>query len=122
MIPDIQKTAALVQEIVASSKEQDTGASQINSALLQLDTVVQQNAASSEELASTAEELSAQAMRSLEKVSYFRLEGAMVDSHQADTSPRATTKKLKKGASNGTNDRRNLAIVPLSVDNAFDEF
>ncbi|MBI5559136.1 MAG: HAMP domain-containing protein, partial [Deltaproteobacteria bacterium] len=43
MLPDIQKTAELVQEISASSKEQDSGAEQINKAIQQLDQVIQQN-------------------------------------------------------------------------------
>ncbi len=60
LVPDIQKTAELVEEISASCNEQDTGAEEINKAIQQLDTVIQQNASASEELASTAEELSAQ--------------------------------------------------------------
>ncbi|MEW5816665.1 MAG: methyl-accepting chemotaxis protein, partial [Spirochaetota bacterium] len=60
IIPDIKKTAELVQEISAASNEQNTGAEQVNKAILQLDQVIQQNAASSEELASTAEELATQ--------------------------------------------------------------
>jgi methyl-accepting chemotaxis protein len=61
IVPDIKKTAELVQEINAASKEQSTGATQINQALQQLDQVIQQNSAVSEEMASTSEELSAQA-------------------------------------------------------------
>lgn len=61
MIPDIRKTAQLVEEISAASDEQTTGADQINRAIAQLDTVIQQNASSSEELSSTAEELSSTA-------------------------------------------------------------
>ena len=41
--PDVQRTADLVQEISAACREQDTGASQINKALQQLDSVIQQN-------------------------------------------------------------------------------
>ncbi|MDA3951233.1 MAG: methyl-accepting chemotaxis protein, partial [Spirochaeta sp.] len=52
IIPDIQKTAELVQEISASSGEQNSGADQINQALMQLDQVVQRNASASEEMAS----------------------------------------------------------------------
>src|ERR1039457_6769200 len=37
LVPDIQKTAELVQEITAASKEQDTGAEQINKALVELE-------------------------------------------------------------------------------------
>ncbi|SDE62134.1 HAMP domain-containing methyl-accepting chemotaxis protein, partial [Desulfuromonas thiophila] len=61
MVPDIQRTAELVQEIAAASKEQDTGAEQVNKAIQQLDQVIQQNASASEEMASTSEELSSQA-------------------------------------------------------------
>ena len=61
LVPDIQKTADLVQEISASSREQDSGAEQINKAILQLDEVIQQNASASEEMASTSEELAGQA-------------------------------------------------------------
>ncbi len=76
IVPDIRKTAGLVQEILASSKEQDSGTGQINSALSQLDKVVQQNAAAAEELSSTAEELSSQAAQCLDVMAYFRLQRA----------------------------------------------
>ncbi|MRR38409.1 methyl-accepting chemotaxis protein, partial [bacterium] len=42
IVPDIQRTAELVQEISAACREQDTGAEQINKAIQQLDTVIQQ--------------------------------------------------------------------------------
>lgn len=61
MVPNIQKTASLIQEISAASLEQSSGTDQINQAMQQLDTVIQQNAGASEEMAATAEELSAQA-------------------------------------------------------------
>jgi methyl-accepting chemotaxis protein len=56
MVPSIRKTADLVQEIAAASSEQATGVSQINSAIGQVSQTLQQNAAASEELSSTAEE------------------------------------------------------------------
>ncbi|HEX8947535.1 MAG TPA: methyl-accepting chemotaxis protein, partial [Dissulfurispiraceae bacterium] len=61
LVPDIQKTAELVQEISAASNEQNSGAEQINKAIQQLDQVIQQNASASEEMASTSEELASQA-------------------------------------------------------------
>ncbi|PKN21502.1 MAG: methyl-accepting chemotaxis protein [Deltaproteobacteria bacterium HGW-Deltaproteobacteria-3] len=61
IMPDIQKTATLVQEIAAASVEQSAGIDQISEGMQQLDTVVQQNSSVSEEMAATAEELSAQA-------------------------------------------------------------
>lgn len=73
MVPDIQKTAELVQEIAAASNEQDSGAQQINKAIQQLDSVVQQNASASEEMASTSEELSSQAETLMSTMSFFRV-------------------------------------------------
>lgn len=73
IVPDIRKTAELVQEINASSAEQNTGADQINQALQQLDQVIQQNASASEEMSSTAEELSAQAEQLRETISFFKI-------------------------------------------------
>jgi methyl-accepting chemotaxis protein len=76
LVPDIQKTAELVQEITASSKEQSGGADQINSAIQQLNQVVQQNAGAAEEMASTAEELSSQADQLQATISFFRIDGS----------------------------------------------
>nr|WP_304611211.1 methyl-accepting chemotaxis protein [Salidesulfovibrio brasiliensis] len=73
MVPDIKRTAELVQEISTATAEQSVGASEINKALQELDTVVQQNAAESEEVASTSENLSAQATQLQENVSFFKL-------------------------------------------------
>jgi methyl-accepting chemotaxis protein len=73
LIPQIQSTADLVQEITMSSEEQARGAEQINSALQQLDSVIQQNASASEELASMSEELNSQADMMRDSISYFSL-------------------------------------------------
>jgi len=75
ILPDIQRTAELVQEISASSKEQDSGAEQINKAIQQLDKVIQQNASAAEEMASTTEELSSQAEQLKSSISFFSLDG-----------------------------------------------
>jgi len=71
LVPDIQRTAELVQEISAASKEQDTGAEQINKALQQLEQVIQQNASASEEMASTTEELTGQSDQLVSALSFF---------------------------------------------------
>ena len=83
MVPDIQRTAELVQEIAAASKEQDTGAEQVNKAIQQLDQVIQQNASASEEMASTAEELSSQAEQLQHTIAFFK-----VDHNSAGAAPR----------------------------------
>lgn len=74
LVPDIQKTAELVEEISAASREQDTGADEINRALQQLDQVVQQSAASSEEMASTSEELASQSDQLRQTMNFFKLD------------------------------------------------
>jgi len=73
MVPEIKKTATLVQEIAASSMEQKTGADQVNSAVNQLSQVTQQNAAASEEMATSSEEMSTQASQLRELIAFFRI-------------------------------------------------
>ena len=72
IVPDIQRTAGLVGEITAASREQSEGTEQLTRAVQQLDRVTQQNAASAQELSATAEELSAQAQALQNSVAFFR--------------------------------------------------
>ena len=72
LIPEIKKTAELVQEISASSSEQENGVEQINTAIIQLDSVIQTNASSSEELAATASQLQNMAEKLNDTLSQFR--------------------------------------------------
>jgi len=74
ILPDVQKTSELVQEISAASREQDAGAGQINKALSQLDQVIQQNAASAEEMSSTSVELAGQAKALQEAIAFFKVD------------------------------------------------
>ena len=74
MLPNIRRTSELVQEINAASREQDSGAGQINKAIQQLDQVIQQNASAAEEMASTAEELSSQAEQLQGSVAFFTID------------------------------------------------
>lgn len=73
LVPEIRKTADLVQEISAASIEQDRGSQQINQALMQLDQVIQQNASSSEELTSTSESLANQAASLSNAMLFFKI-------------------------------------------------
>ena len=73
IVPEIEKTTRLVQEITASTNEMNNGASQVNSSVQQLNQVTQQNASSSEEMASNAEELSSQADQLKKLVGFFKL-------------------------------------------------
>jgi methyl-accepting chemotaxis protein len=77
IVPDIRKTADLVQEIASASTEQTVGTDQIGKAMTQLDNVIQQNASASEEMASMAEELSGQAVQLSDAMSFFKLAGSV---------------------------------------------
>ncbi|MBS2100658.1 methyl-accepting chemotaxis protein [Carboxylicivirga linearis] len=70
IVPDIQETSRLVEEIATASKEQQSGVDQVNMAVQQLSMVTQQNASSSEEMAGSAEEMAAQAA-DLERITQF---------------------------------------------------
>ncbi len=97
LVPDIKKTAELVQEISVASREQDSGVNEINTALQQLDQVVQQSAASSEEMASTSEELAAQSQQMSETMSFFRVDSNTADRAPANAStPKSQTKHERR--------------------------
>ena len=76
MVPSIKKSSDLVQEIAAASEEQTSSVGQVNTAMVQLNQLTQQNASSSEELAATAEEMSGQAENLQQLVAFFKVEGA----------------------------------------------
>jgi methyl-accepting chemotaxis protein len=78
LVPDIKKTAELVEEISAACREQDIGADQINQAIQQLDKVIQQNAGASEQMSATSEELAAQAEQLQSSIAFFRIDGSHV--------------------------------------------
>jgi len=83
IVPSINKTSDLVQEISAASEEQSSGVGQINSAMGQLNTITQQNASSSEELSATAEEMSCQAQQLQSVMNFFKITAQMTNSPNA---------------------------------------
>jgi methyl-accepting chemotaxis protein len=85
LIPEIEKTAKLVQEIAAASMEQSSGSDQVNTAIQQLNQVTQQNAAASEEMATSAEELSSQAEQLKEIIGYFKIDNRRITKFQAES-------------------------------------
>jgi methyl-accepting chemotaxis protein len=95
IVPDIQKTADLVQEISSASNEQNTGADQIHKAIEQLDQVIQQNASASEQMASTSEELLSQAEQLQSTIAFFRTDDRDKSVSQAKTGPREHGERSK---------------------------
>ncbi|MFM2482517.1 methyl-accepting chemotaxis protein [Celerinatantimonas sp. YJH-8] len=92
LVPNIQQTADLVQEISASAIEQNKGAAEINTAIQQLDQVVQQSAAAAEEMASTSEELSAQAEQMNSTMEFFKVDMQLHHRSTSSASRPATNK------------------------------
>jgi methyl-accepting chemotaxis protein len=95
IVPSIQKTADLVQEISAASSEQNSGVGQINGAINQISQAVQQNAAAAEELASTSEEVNAQALELQSMMAFFTL--AEEKGQHAKVQQRAVPRVSPKG-------------------------
>ncbi|MDR3553406.1 MAG: methyl-accepting chemotaxis protein [Syntrophobacteraceae bacterium] len=100
IVPDIQKTVDLVQEISSACNEQNSGANQINKALQQLDQVIQQNAAASEEMASTSEELQSQAAQLQGSMEFFK-----VANREGAKSARSTAAGLRQAPERNGNGR-----------------
>lgn len=95
IVPEIEKTAKLVQEIAAASTEQSSGAEQVNSAIQQLNLITQQNAAASEELATSSEELAGQADQLKQIISYFSVDNVSVASKSKKIQTKSPSKQLK---------------------------
>jgi len=114
LVPNIQRTAELVQEIAAASREQDAGADQIAKAIQQLDAVIQQNASTSEEMASTAEELSGQAEQMAETIDFFR-----VDTQVAPLSGNLVQKEVLPAVAKL---RKNRRLLEDKQDSDFERF
>jgi len=115
MVPDIARTAELVQEISAASEEQSSGVGQINSAMQQLDKVTQQNAAGSEELAATAEQMQAQSSNLQNVVGFFQLAEDLAKDNVNNT-PIAVS-----GMPNATKERELTATGTVNDDIELDE-
>lgn len=112
----IDKTSSLISEISISAKEQSEGMNQIATAMGEVDQVTQQNAATSEEAAASAEELSAQAMSMKDVVSTIAM---MVGESVTQTSVRHETRKQtnraprKTKATRQATSRNNEDVFPL---------
>jgi methyl-accepting chemotaxis protein len=104
LVPDIKKTAELVEEITSACREQDVGSAQINQAIQQLDKVGQQNASASEEVSSTSEELASQAEQLQSTIAYFRIENTAARKAEAPVD-RAVSQLRSKAATMQAADR-----------------
>lgn len=133
IVPEIERTSKLVQEITAASLEQNSGADQINNAIQQLNQVTQQNAAASEEMATSSEELSGQAEQLKDAISYFKLDKAHQavgkKSHAMNSTPKfehkeekPKVKKENKDEKKATGNEKGVDLKMYAEDNKDNEY
>ncbi len=134
IVPNIDKTARLVQEITAASKEQNSGAEQVNNALQELNNVVQRNAAASEEIAHNADDLSNKGNQLKEAISFFKIDDAAIrkgisatNSGSAEETPQPTSTPQVADAIETPTAKENAGVeIKLdgneSVDDEYEKF
>lgn len=83
LVPDIEGTAELVQEIAGAAEEQSAASAQINAAIQHFDQVVQSNAAAAEEMSATASQLSYQSASLGDSIAFFKLGPGMIPSRRS---------------------------------------
>jgi methyl-accepting chemotaxis protein len=125
IVPDIQKTSQLIQEISAANYEQSAGADQINMAIQQLNMVTQQNAATSEELSTNAVELSAQAEQLNEIISFFKLGNSEAGKRKSKAIAHEVSEHQPNIPAPKSGVKRGIVIdlgVPDNLDEEFERF
>jgi methyl-accepting chemotaxis protein len=83
VVDSVQQVTLIMNDIAAASREQSDGIDQINTAVLEMDNMTQQNAALVEEAAAAADSMKDQAMALVAAVSIFKLAPAAPASRRA---------------------------------------
>jgi len=105
IVSSVQRVQDIIGEISSAATEQSEGIASVNTSVVQLDQMTQQNAALVEESAAAAESLKEQAQRLVEAVAVFRVSGS--ESHRAPAprpapapvmAPKAASKPAAKTA------------------------
>ena len=127
LVPSIQNSSMLVQEISAASKEQRDAAEQINNAIQMLNDISQQNAASAEEMATNSEELSSQAEQLRSVISHFKIDGISNSKNRRNVSPQKliSKKNLEEFKNNPIESGKGIDIdlnTPDALDDEFERF
>ena len=113
LVPEIQMTTQLVQDINVSSSEQNSGAGQINEGVQQLASVTQENAASSEELSSTSQELSSQAEQMRSTIAFFRFKR---EKKQQANNPEFVQEVTTTKSSNSPSIKKKVTDIDIETD------
>jgi len=116
IVPNITKTADLVQEITAASEEQAAGTGQITGAMSQLDQVTQQSAAGSEQLAATSVQLQTQAEYLQELMGFFTIKQQEGDVEKRSAGSMGTALRKDARATGNTQAGNKAASTPQPID------
>jgi methyl-accepting chemotaxis protein len=128
IVPKIEDTLKLVQEITASSLEQNSGAEQVNDSIQQFNQIIQQNAAAAEEMATNSEQLASQAEHMKEIISYFKTKHVQQQSKHTPAASKKYNKPALKQAEKSlkiTSTQKkgvNLRLGSDSLDQEFEKY
>ncbi|WP_292937838.1 methyl-accepting chemotaxis protein [Noviherbaspirillum sp.] len=86
VVASVRRVTDIMHEITAASEEQRAGIEQVNHAIVQMDSVTQENAALVEEAAASAETMQNQAGSLAQLVSVFKIDGALAVADQVGRS------------------------------------
>lgn len=75
LVPEIQRTAELVEDIATASANQDSNARQVNESIQGLGEVIHRNATAAEEIAATTQALTSKAKELTDATDFFDVEG-----------------------------------------------
>jgi len=88
IVTSVKRVTDIISEISSAGREQEIGIEQINTAVAEMDTVTQQNAALVEEAAAASQAMQEQAVKLAEMVAVFQVEGSAAVARRA---PAATS-------------------------------
>ena len=103
IVSSIQRVTDIMSEITAATREQVDGIEQVNQAVMDMDTVTQQNAALVEEAAAAAESLQDQAANLVKVVSVFNTGSSSSSIASRQTTRTTTSTQDRRGSSRATN-------------------
>jgi methyl-accepting chemotaxis protein len=109
IVAGIGKVSDIVSEIATAAEGQASGIDQVNKAVVEMDKVTQQNAASAEESSSAASELSGQAEELAAMVGAFQLTRGGTQLHRPPARPAAPAPARAKLAARPPPSRKALA-------------
>ena len=87
IVESVQRVTTIIGEIAAGSREQSTGIDQVNRSMIEMDALVQGNAAQTEELSATARSLAERAAELQRRVARFTIEEETEREQPAESLP-----------------------------------